>query len=72
MTMEPKRLSDRILFALQLALEQGDMPICEHLRLALEESLTRNAGGKDFTERREFAKECSDAFQKLSDLREKS
>ncbi len=71
MAMEFKRLSDRILYALQLALEQKDLPICEHLNRALEESLTRKSGGKGFVERREFTAEYDAAMLKLHDLRTK-
>lgn len=71
MAMEFKRLSDRILYALQLSLEQKDLPISETLNKALEESLTRLAGGKGFVERRDFTAEYDAAMLKLNDLRTK-
>ena len=71
MAMQFKRLSDRILYALQLALEQKDLKICETLNTALESSLTRKAGGKTFVERREFTVEYDAAMEKLNDLRTK-
>lgn len=71
MAMQFKRLSDRILYALQLALEQKDLKICELLNTALEASLTRKAGGKGFVERREFTAEYDAAMEKLHELRTK-
>ena len=71
MAMQFKRLSDRILYALQLALEQKDLQIAEHLNLALEDSLTRKTGGKGFVERRDFTAEYDAAMQKLNELRTK-
>ena len=71
MAMEFKRLSDRILYALQLALEQKDLHVSEHLNAALEESLTRKTGGKGFVERRDFTAEYDAAMQKLHELRTK-
>lgn len=71
MALEFKRLSDRILYALQLAIEQKDLQVSEHLNLALEESLTRKAGGKGFVERREFTAEYDLVMEKLHDLRTK-
>lgn len=71
MAMEFKRLSDRILYALQLALEQNDLRLSEMLNAALEESLTRKAGGKGFVERREFTAEYEAVMLKLNDLRRK-
>jgi hypothetical protein len=69
MAMEFKRLSDRILYALQLALEQKDLTVCEQLNMALESSLTRKAGGKGFVERRDFTAEYNAAQAKLVALR---
>lgn len=71
MAMQFKRLSDRILYALQLSLDQKDLQISEHLNNALEESLTRKTGGKGFVERREFTAEYDAAMQKLNELRTK-
>ncbi len=66
------RLSDRILSALQLALEQGDVKICETLVRALEMSMTRNTGGGEFVERRDYPPEIEKAMDKLYNLRQKS
>ncbi len=63
------RLSDRILFALELALEQGDVPISESLTRALEMSMTRNTGGGEFVERRDYPPAMEEAMKILSDLR---
>ncbi len=67
--MEYKRLSDRILYALELALEQEDLKLSELLNAALEQSLTRKAGGLDFFERREFTAVYEAAMKKLDHLR---
>lgn len=69
MALEFKRLSDRILYALQLAIEQKDLPVSELLNKALEESLTRKTGGKGFVERREFTAEYDIVMKLLNDLR---
>lgn len=63
------RLSDRILFALELALEQGDIPISESLTRALEMSMTRNTGGGEFVERRDYPAAMEQAMKILNDLR---
>ena len=65
------RLSDRILFALELALEQGDVPISESLTRALEMSMTRNTGGGEFVERRDYPAAMEEAMKILNDLRKK-
>ena len=65
------RLSDRILSALELALEQDDLKISEILTRALELSMTRNTGGGEFVERREYPPEIEKAMDKLYDLRDK-
>ena len=51
------RLSDRILSALELALEQDDVKIAELLTSAMELSMTRNTGGGEFIERRDYPPE---------------
>lgn len=65
------RLSDRILSALQLSLAQGDLKISELLARALEMSMTRNTGGGEFVERREYPAEIEEAMDKLSELKHK-
>ena len=71
MTREEIRLSDRILSALDLSLEQGDLKISELLTNALEHAMTRNAGGGEFVERRDYPPEIETAMNKLADLRDK-
>lgn len=66
------RLSDRILSALELALEQKDLKISELLTRALEQSMTRNTGGGEFIERRDYPPEIERAMDKLYDLRDQS
>ncbi|GJL86100.1 MAG: hypothetical protein DHS20C02_18750 [Micavibrio sp.] len=66
------RLSDRILKALELALEQDDVRISEILTSALDLSMTRNTGGGDFVERRDYSPEMEAAMDKLHALQEKT
>lgn len=66
------RLSDRILAALELALEQGDLKIAELLSRAMEQSMTRNTGGGEFIERRDYPPEIERAMDRLFVLRDKS
>lgn len=66
------RLSDRILSALELALEQEDVKISEILTKALEQAMTRNTGGGEFVERRDYPPEIEQAMDRLNDLRDKS
>ena len=72
---EPKpfqRLSDRILFALELAIEQEDVAISETLRKALDMALTRKAGGKEFVEKRDYPEEMESVMGILNDMTTKS
>lgn len=64
----PARLSDRILSALELAIEQEDVVIAEHLVRVLEMSMTRRAGSADFTEKRSYSPAIMDALGKLATL----
>jgi len=66
-----ERLADRILTALDMAITQEDLDIAEILGNALEMSLTRGAGGKDFIERRDFSEDVEKALDKLDILRER-
>lgn len=66
------RLSDRILSALELALDQEDIKIAELLTSAMEQSMTRNTGGGEFIERRDYPPEIEDAMDKLYELRSKA
>ena len=63
------RLSDRILLALELSLSQKDLKISELLTQALELSMTRNTGGGEFIERRDYPPEMEEAMDKLVALR---
>lgn len=63
------RLSDRILYALEMALEQGDVPISEMLVRAMEMSMTRNTGGGEFVERRDYPVAMEAAMKRLNELR---
>lgn len=63
------RLSDRILFALEKALDQNDVTISEMLVRALDMSMTRNTGGGEFIERRDYPPEIEQAFERLRQLR---
>ncbi|MCB9991887.1 MAG: hypothetical protein H6867_11070 [Rhodospirillales bacterium] len=63
------RLSDRILFALEMALNQEDVEIAEALVRALEMAMTRNTGGGEFVERRDYPPEIETALDKLAALK---
>ncbi len=63
------RLSDRILSALELSLSQEDLKTSELLTRALEMAMTRNTGGGEFIERREYPPELEAAMDKLDILR---
>ncbi len=71
MSREQIRLSDRILSALELSLEQNDIKISELLTRALEQAMTRNTGGGEFVERRDYPPEIETAMSKLYELRDK-
>ncbi len=68
-TKNKDRLSDRILFALELALEQKDLELSEALLNALELAMTRNTGGGEFIERRDYPKEIETAIAQLRSLK---
>lgn len=71
-TKNKDRLSDRILFALELALEQQDLELSEGLNNALEMAMTRNTGGGEFIERRDYPKEIETALAQLRALKKKA
>ncbi len=71
LSREQIRLSDRILSALELSLEQDDVKIAELLTRAMELAMTRNTGGGEFVERRDYLPEIEDAMSKLYELRDK-
>lgn len=70
--LDRARLSDRILTALELSLEQDDIAVSEKLNDALELSLTRKAGGGEFVERRNYPPAIEKAVEKLAILKKKS
>lgn len=63
------RLSDKILDALTLSLEQKDVVISDLLSRSLEMAMTRNAGGAGFTERRDLSDDVERALKKLEILK---
>ncbi len=63
------RLSDLVTQAMRLALDQKDVAIADILSRALEMSLTRNAGGRNFIERRELSAEIDKALDDLISLK---
>lgn len=65
------RLSDRILFALEMALDQEDTELADSLAKALELAMTRNTGGGEFIERRDYPPEIEAALDKLDALKSK-
>ena len=65
-----QRLSDVILSALKLALAQQDQKISELLTQALELSMTRNAGGGEFVERRDYPEEIETAMEILGQMQD--
>lgn len=67
--LNKQRLSDRILYALNLALEQEDIKTADALAKALDLSMTRNSGGGEFVERRDYPKYIEDSLLRLHDLR---
>ncbi len=71
-TKNKDRLSDRILFALELALSQKDLELSESLNHALELAMTRNTGGGEFIERRDYPKEVEKLLVELRQLKAKA
>lgn len=63
------RLSDRILFALEMAIDQDDIAISNLLVKALDMSMTRNTGGGEFIERRDYPPEIEKAMERLGELK---
>lgn len=63
------RLCDFILQALNLSIDQKDAAISDLLSRALEMSMTRNAGGRDFIERRDMSDEIEKALGRLDALK---
>ncbi len=67
--LNKQRLSDRILYALALAIEQEDVKTADALAKAMELSMTRNSGGGQFVERREYPKYIEDMMTRLKSLK---
>jgi hypothetical protein len=67
----PLRLRDRILSALELAIEQDDILIAENLLRILELSMTRNAGGGTFVEKRSFSPQILHAIEALEEKKKR-
>jgi len=65
---DERRLGDRILYALELALEQKDLDVSELLAKALEATLTR-FGGPDAVDKRDLPERMLAAFDALDRLR---
>lgn len=65
---DERRLGDRILHALELALDQQELDVSELLCRALETALTR-FGGKDAVEHRSVPEPILAAFDRLDRLR---
>ena len=63
------RLSDKVLEALDLSLEQKDFEVSDLLCRALEMAMTRGAGGKEFVERREFSEAVEKALTRMDALK---
>jgi hypothetical protein len=68
--MNRQRLADRILYALNLAIEQEDVKAADALAKALEISMTRNSCGGEFVERRDYPKYVEESFARLKTLRQ--
>lgn len=71
MGAEERRLSDRILSALELAIDQEDLGVAEHLAKALEEALTR-FGGPGVPDRRELPDDMLVVLDRLDHLRRRT
>lgn len=65
------RLSDRILYALKLAIEQEDVKLAEVLVKAMEMAMTRNTGGGEFIERRDYPPEIEKQLDRLRTIKTK-
>ena len=68
MVADERRLGDRILASLHLALDQEDLEVAEHLERAFEACMTR-FGGADATELRDSPEDMERAYERLDKLR---
>lgn len=66
------RLSDRILSALELSIQQNDLEISEMLLAAIEKTLIRKNHDANFVERRDYPVELDDALMKIAEMRKKA
>jgi len=64
-----QRLSDLVIQSMSLAIRQKDVAIAEILSRALEMSLTRNAGGRNFIERRSLSPDIDTVLEELAELK---
>lgn len=65
------RLSDRIFYALCLAIDQRDIAVADTLLHALDQSMTRNSGGGEFVERRDYPEEVEKVLEKLREIKKR-
>ena len=65
---DERRLGDRILHALELALDQRNLDVCELLCKALETALT-GFGGEGAVDKRPVPESILTAFERLDRLR---
>lgn len=63
------RLSDRVFYALKLAVDQKDAQVASALVQVLELAMTRNSGGGEFVERRDFPKEVEALLNQARSLK---
>ncbi len=68
--LNKNRLSDRIVYALALAIQQEDVRVANALAESLDLSMTRYTGGGEFVERREYPKYMEDIMLDLKKLRD--
>ncbi len=67
--LNKNRLSDRIVYALALAIQQEDVRVANALAESLDLSMTRYTGGGEFVERREYPKYVEEMMENLEKLR---
>ena len=63
------RLSDRIFYALKLANDQKDTKIADVLVSALDMAMTRNTGGGEFVERRDYSEDFVKELDRLQEIK---
>ncbi len=65
---DERRLGDRILWALDLAIDQENLEVAEHLELAFEAAMTR-FGGPEAVEQRDLPEGMLRVYERLDELR---